>query len=165
MTEVENIQVKSKNLIADGKVSDALSLLKEFAIQEKPNFEKEIIILSNRYNTIHKNKILNIISHEKIGIEEAKINLGLLEIIDQLGLEQPIFKGERNLYFYLGLFFSFGKKILGMGIVFVSIVIFFIRKDVVFRIMNPNVKAPIEHLFFPGFLLIVGIFIYNYRSK
>ncbi|WNJ17141.1 COR domain-containing protein [Pontibacter sp. G13] len=71
-----------RRLIAEAKVKQAFEYLLENL--ETSNFQKELIILSARYNEIREKAILGIVREEEIHLEQNRIMYSILTIIDQI---------------------------------------------------------------------------------
>lgn len=70
-----------KNLVAKGKLEDAINLLVEISNQFLLYFNEDIILLSSRFNTIKSEKIKGIIRSEDYSIESNSITNSILKII------------------------------------------------------------------------------------
>lgn len=91
---------KLKKLIAKGKLEAAISLLLEISNQFLLSFNKEIILLSARYNAIKSDKIKGIINNDEYNIASNSITNSLLEIIaliDELDISKIKKKSDSNI--------------------------------------------------------------------
>ena len=57
------------------------------------------------------------------------------------------------------------RKLLAITIISTSVLFFFFRADIIQRLLSTDTTPPVEELFFPSFLLVIGLFILNYKTK
>lgn len=165
MNEIKELQRESKSLIAKGELQNSINLLTEFTESKKPSFYNELILLNNRLSAIKKSRRLNLLSSEALNLEESKITYSILEIIDELELEQISIKTKNNAWFYLGLIFRATKNIISFYLVFTSFIVFYFRRDILYRILALKENAPLEELFFPFFLFGIGLYLFLLKIK
>ncbi len=72
---------KLNTFIAQGKLEEAVSLLLEISNEYLLSFNKEILLLSSRYNALKSDRIKGIINTETYMIASNSITYGLIEII------------------------------------------------------------------------------------
>lgn len=60
---------------------------------------------------------------------------------------------------------NLARKLIAITIIFTSFIYFFFRADVIRRLLFTGGNTPVQELFFPTFLLIIGLFIFNYKIK
>lgn len=99
-------------------------------------------------------------AHFKDSIE---LERKFLEELDQLFNEGYFKNGKSESIF--GSIFKFAKRILGISLVLASIVMFYFRRDVIYRWTEGDPNSPIHELIAPLFLLIIGILIFIFRFK
>lgn len=75
---------KVKQFIAKARINQALKyMLEKCKDNSCPNFEKEVIIQSSRYNDIEKKWIAGLISNSEYNIETTQISRALLDILEK----------------------------------------------------------------------------------
>ena len=163
MNDVSEIQSKCKELISLGSILEAIIYLEDYTKERKPKFYNEILLLKNRFNDLSEKTRMNIISEDKLSIERSKLNYNLITIVDELNQDAPGVVRSKGNFFYLGTLMLLGKKITAFSLIFISIVIFFFRRDIFSRIFKNPYKAPVEELFFPTFMLIFGLIIFFHK--
>lgn len=164
MITTNEIQIKSKKLISEGKTTEAITLLENFAIKDKPEFHNEIITLKNRLRTLKQGKRLNIISNETASTEESKLTYNILELIDELNNNYPQTKLQNNWIYFFNVIWGLIRKVLSITTIIVALIIFYYRSDVVSRLLSGKTNVPIEQLFVPTFVLLIGIIIFFHKK-
>lgn len=81
----EKLKSEIKSLISENQTEEALIKLKR-AFAGKPG-EKDLILISNRFNSIERQIAIATISHDNATIEINKINAALLDFLDTPELE------------------------------------------------------------------------------
>lgn len=80
---------KVKELIAENKTEEAIAHLAQSQLDE---FDKEIILLNNRFNDISGEERLGVISYIEANIEYNKVNAALIDLVKKLE------KGSDNVF-------------------------------------------------------------------
>lgn len=82
----EKFTLNIKGLIANGRVSDALSELSWFIQKEGygSDLKNTVVLLSSRFNQLQKEVRLGVISHGEENISKNQINFALLELLDEI---------------------------------------------------------------------------------
>lgn len=75
---------KLKDLFSQGKTALVIENLENLSNQLDNDLQHEIILQAGRFRTLMKEKRNGVLSHEEENVQIAKINVALLEIINQL---------------------------------------------------------------------------------
>jgi len=78
-----------KNLVAQGKTGSAIAELEKVVGRFDDESDKEIIMIARRYRAFLTDKTSNLLSDEQEGIQLAKINGALLDIVNHLPELKP----------------------------------------------------------------------------
>ena len=82
--EVESLKYKCREHVAKDELETVFELLKEFFLERDERQFNYMLILQNRWNANHRNKILGQLTSEKYNLEKAKIINGLLIAISDI---------------------------------------------------------------------------------
>lgn len=151
-----------KNLIADGRIEDALNRLNEI---EVPSYQKNRIIMQcARFRIFKKHEINNDLSHEQLEIEEHQLLNNVLSIIDSIDKSQVIEKKREkkdfskvNISPKLGLIES--TTVMGLIIAIIGLILIIVSHVGHNELMEPTFWIGVLMLFFSllTFLFARGI--------
>lgn len=74
--------INSKKLISEGKVGKAIIELFDVAIHF--GFEKEIILINNRYKQTKQAELLNLVDRTQINLEKSQVGFALINLIQEI---------------------------------------------------------------------------------
>ncbi len=153
-----------KENIANNKLEEAIRLLKKLLDGAKAL--DELILQSGRHVDIMQQIRLGTINHSEATITKNQIRLGLVQLLQDIQkhreeprLLQEIDQVARRIYwhYYLALILKLSAVILMTS----GLIMLFFRMDVLKRLFQGRPNVPLEELFFPVMVLIIGILIYN----
>lgn len=77
------VKDKVMNLISEGKISEALNILRKTVNHSSPAFQ-ELILIYSRYEQIKMHKIQGTVSSDFISLEENRIRSSIVDLIYRL---------------------------------------------------------------------------------